>query len=77
MFLSYVSTKKAIADVEKAVVEALDKQYAHVLLPLKDSLTNKLFGHKYIQKLSNGTVNTYFVPDEVAFCFLYLWLQRF
>ncbi|XP_060675201.1 uncharacterized protein LOC107425129 isoform X3 [Ziziphus jujuba] len=63
----YVSVlENAIADVEKAAVEALDKQYADVLLPLKDNLTNKLFGHKYIQKLSNGTVNAYFVPDELG-----------
>ncbi|PKI40415.1 hypothetical protein CRG98_039192 [Punica granatum] len=44
--------ENAVADVEKAVVEALDKQYADVLLPLKDHLTPKKFGLKYVQKLA-------------------------
>ncbi|KAF3439219.1 hypothetical protein FNV43_RR17494 [Rhamnella rubrinervis] len=65
----YISVlEHAIADVQKATVEAMDKLYSDVLLPLKDNLANKLFGHKYIQKLSKGTVNTYLVPNEVARC---------
>lgn len=54
----------------------MDRQYADVLLPLKDNLTNKLFGHKYIQKLSKGTISTYAVPNEVTFCFLFLRLSQ-
>lgn len=64
----YKKKKKAIADVEKATVEAIEKQFGDVLLPLKDNLTNKIFGLKYVQRLSKGTVNTYLVPDEVDFC---------
>lgn len=59
---------KAVADVERAIIEALGKQYADVLSPLKDYLTPKKFGLKYVQKIANRTVNAYFVPDEVNFC---------
>lgn len=57
---------KAIADVEKAIVEALDKQYADVLSPLKENLSPKKFGFKYVQKLAKRSVNPYTVPDEVS-----------
>ncbi|KAJ8765800.1 hypothetical protein K2173_014922 [Erythroxylum novogranatense] len=56
----------ALADVEKAIIEALDKQYADVLSPLKDSFNPKLFGLKYVQKLSKRTGEIYFVPDELG-----------
>ena len=59
--------EKAIADVEKAIIKALERQYADVLAPLKDSLAPKIFG-KYIQKFTKGTAGTYIVPDEVKFC---------
>ena len=59
--------EKAIADVEKATFEAVEKQFNDVLAPLKDNLTNKIMGHKYVQKLSKGTVNIYLVPHEVHF----------
>ncbi|OAY66910.1 hypothetical protein ACMD2_14233, partial [Ananas comosus] len=38
----------AIADVEKAVVEALEKQYSDVLASLKDTMAIKKFGLKYL-----------------------------
>lgn len=74
MFLSI----KAVADVEKAIVEALDKQYADVLSPLKENLTPKKFGLKYVQKLTKRTVNPYTVPDEVCFrvCHIYFWFLK-
>ena len=56
---------KATADVEKAILEALDRQYADVLSPLKDTSAPKTFGFKYMQKISKRSVNMYFVPDEV------------
>lgn len=59
--------QKAVADIERAIAEALDKQYADVLSPLKDNLTAKVFGLKYVQKIAKRTVNVYFVPDEVNF----------
>ncbi|KAJ9166490.1 hypothetical protein P3X46_021237 [Hevea brasiliensis] len=57
---------KAIADVEKAIVEALDKQYANVLAPLKENLTPKKFGFKYVKKLTQRSVCSYTVPDELG-----------
>ncbi|KAI4388701.1 hypothetical protein MLD38_001006 [Melastoma candidum] len=58
--------ENAIADIEKAVVEALDKQYADVLAPLKDNLVPKKFGLKYVQKLAKRSVCSYVVPDELG-----------
>ncbi|KAH9712773.1 hypothetical protein KPL71_020147 [Citrus sinensis] len=52
--------------IERAIAEALDKQYADVLSPLKDNLTAKVFGLKYVQKIAKRTVNVYFVPDELG-----------
>ncbi|KAK4747499.1 hypothetical protein SAY87_014085 [Trapa incisa] len=58
--------ENAIADVENAVVEALDKQYADILAPLKENLAPKKFGLKYVQKLTKRSVSSYIVPDELG-----------
>ncbi|KAF5185958.1 pesticidal crystal cry8Ba protein [Thalictrum thalictroides] len=58
--------ENAIADVEKAIVEALEKQYADVLSPLKDNLAPKKFGLKYIQKLAKRSDSNYVVPEELG-----------
>ncbi|WOL19976.1 hypothetical protein Cni_G28778 [Canna indica] len=59
--------ENAIADVEKAVIEALEKQYADVLAPLKDSMTPKKFGLKYVQKLAKrNSICPYAVPDDLG-----------
>ncbi|KAF3773363.1 hypothetical protein EJ110_NYTH55496 [Nymphaea thermarum] len=59
--------ENAIADVEKSLIEALEKQYADVLAPLKDSLTPKKFGLKYVQKLAKRhSLSPYSVPEELA-----------
>ncbi|CBI18702.3 unnamed protein product, partial [Vitis vinifera] len=58
--------ENAVADVEKAVLEALEKQYADVLSPLKDNLATKILGLKYVQKFAKRTVNTYTVPGELG-----------
>ncbi|PKA49118.1 hypothetical protein AXF42_Ash010803 [Apostasia shenzhenica] len=53
--------------VEKAVLEALDRQYADVLTPLKDALTPKKFGLKYVQKLAKrSNISPYTVPEELG-----------
>ncbi|XWS45008.1 hypothetical protein CRYUN_Cryun15aG0098800 [Craigia yunnanensis] len=57
--------ENAIAEVEKAIIKALERQYADVLAPLKDSLAPKIFG-KYIQKFTKGTAGIYIVPDELG-----------
>lgn len=62
---------KVIADTERAILDALDKQYADVLSPIKDNLNPKIFGLKYVQKLAKGTTNIYFVPDEVCVLFFF------
>lgn len=58
--------ENAIADIEKAIVEALDKQYADVLAPLKENLAPKKFGLKYVQKLAKRSTCAYVVPDELG-----------
>jgi len=68
MNFSYSLKQKAIADVEKAVIESLEKQYADVLAPLKDCIAPKKFGLKVVQKLTkrNSTV-PYTVSEDVSF----------
>ncbi|KAE9615218.1 hypothetical protein Lalb_Chr04g0252951 [Lupinus albus] len=58
--------ENAIADIEKAIVEALDKQYADVLSPLKENMNPKKFGLKYVQKLAKRSTSAYVVPDELG-----------
>ncbi|XP_047315577.1 uncharacterized protein LOC124919388 [Impatiens glandulifera] len=58
--------EKAIADVEKASVEALDKQYVDVLSPLKENFAPIKYGLKYVQKITKGTEVTYTLPDELG-----------
>ncbi|CAN1340875.1 hypothetical protein LINPERPRIM_LOCUS39003 [Linum perenne] len=58
--------ENAIADVEKAIVEALDKQYADVLAPMKENLAPKKFGFNYVKKLAKRSVCAYTVPDELG-----------
>jgi len=62
---------QAVADIEKAIVEALDRQYADVLAPLKENLAPKKFGFKYVQKLTKRSPPPYVVPDEVLNLFTY------
>ncbi|KHN26126.1 hypothetical protein glysoja_019450 [Glycine soja] len=58
---------EAVADIEKAIVEALDKQYADVISPLKESMGPKKFGlNKYVQKLAKRSTCAYVVPDELG-----------
>ncbi|KAK4359130.1 hypothetical protein RND71_021359 [Anisodus tanguticus] len=56
----------AVADIEKAILDALEKQYADVLSPLKENLTPKKFGLKYVQKLAKRSVCPYIVPDDLG-----------
>ncbi|CAI9116173.1 OLC1v1017257C1 [Oldenlandia corymbosa var. corymbosa] len=58
--------ENAVADVEKAIVDALEKQYADVLSPLKENLAPKRFGLKYVQKLTKRNVTAYVVPEELG-----------
>ncbi|XP_073289109.1 uncharacterized protein [Primulina huaijiensis] len=58
--------ENAIADVEKAVVERLEKQYAEVLSPLKENAMPMKFGLKYVQKLAKGNLCPYNVSAELG-----------
>ncbi|CAA6658860.1 unnamed protein product [Spirodela intermedia] len=59
--------ENAVADIEKAVIEALEKQYADVLAPLKDSMAPKKFGLKYVQKLAKRSSPVpYTVSEELG-----------
>ncbi|KAK6154180.1 hypothetical protein DH2020_013819 [Rehmannia glutinosa] len=55
----------AIADVEKAVVESLEKQYSEILSPLKENTPIK-FGLKYVQKFAKGNGGPYNVTSELG-----------
>jgi len=54
-------------------VEALEKQYADVLSPLKENLAPKKLSFKYVQKLTKRSVIPYVVPDEVSITFLHFF----
>ncbi|KAL8160420.1 hypothetical protein V2J09_001957 [Rumex salicifolius] len=56
--------EKAIADVQNAVVEALDRNYAEFLSPLKENLSR--FGFKQVQRLTKRAEIIYNVPPEVS-----------
>ncbi|PIN16970.1 hypothetical protein CDL12_10361 [Handroanthus impetiginosus] len=58
--------ENAIADVEKAGVESLEKQYAEVLSPLKENTTPMKFGLKYVQKFAKGNPLPYNVSTELG-----------
>ncbi|CAN8264255.1 unnamed protein product [Cochlearia groenlandica] len=58
-----VSLEKVVADAEKATAEAMEKQFAEILSPLKES---KIFGMKIVKKFTKGTPNPYSVPKELG-----------
>ncbi|KAK4367008.1 hypothetical protein RND71_014888 [Anisodus tanguticus] len=60
------SLENAIADVEKAVIETLDKRYADVLSPLKENIMPIKLGLKYVHKITKGTVCPYAVCKELG-----------
>lgn len=56
-------------------MEALEKQYADVLSPLKENLAPKKLSFKYVQKLTKRNVIAYTVPDEVSITFLHFFFS--
>jgi hypothetical protein len=70
-----ISLEKVVADSEKAIVEAMEKQFTEILSPLKES---KIFGLKIVKKFTKGTPNPYSVPKEVCrllyFCKFNFWM---
>ncbi|XP_050385158.1 uncharacterized protein LOC126801747 [Argentina anserina] len=61
--------ENAVADVEMAVAKTMEECYSNVLSPLKDNLSNKVLGNKYVKILSNQTIETYSVLAEVGIVF--------
>lgn len=59
-----VVLENVVADVQHAAVEALDRQFADVLSPLKDNLAT--LGLKYVQKLAKRTDGFYSVPADLG-----------
>ncbi|GJV25035.1 hypothetical protein Tco_1377730 [Tanacetum coccineum] len=56
-----VTLGNAVADIEKAVIEALDKQYADVVAPLKENTTPKKFW-----LFTKRTTTPYTAPPELG-----------
>eukprot|EP01018_Ginkgo_biloba_P025795 Gb_04081 [translate_table: standard] len=65
-----VDLENAITIVERAVVTALEKQYAEILTPLKDSMIPKKFGLQYMQKIARRrSICLYSVPNQLGMFF--------
>ncbi|GMY09592.1 hypothetical protein FCV25MIE_04831 [Fagus crenata] len=57
--------ENAVADVERAIIKALEKQYNDILTPLKDSIQKKL--NLQVQKLTRRqSVAMYSVPNQLG-----------
>ncbi|GMG98847.1 hypothetical protein Nepgr_000687 [Nepenthes gracilis] len=57
--------ENAIADVERAIIKTLEKQYADILAPLKDSIPKKLGMH--VQKLARRqSITMYSVSNQLG-----------
>lgn len=60
---------KAVANVERAIIKALEKQYNDILTPLKDTIQKRL--NIQVQKLTRRqSVTIYSVPNQVSAFFL-------
>lgn len=56
---------KAVANIERAIIKSLEKQYNDILTPLKDSIPKRLNLH--VQKLTRRQSTTlYSVPSPVS-----------
>ncbi|XP_022889843.1 uncharacterized protein LOC111405269 isoform X1 [Olea europaea var. sylvestris] len=58
--------ENAIADIEKAILDALEKQYADVLAPLKEKTTARKSALKYVQEFTKRSSCPYVVPNELG-----------
>lgn len=57
--------EKAVANVERAIVKSLEKQYSDILTPLKDSIPQRL--HLQVQKLARRqSATVQLVPSQVS-----------
>ncbi|WCJ37293.1 hypothetical protein M5689_018443 [Euphorbia peplus] len=57
--------ENAVADAERAIIKALEKQYNDILTPLKDSIPKRLNMH--VQKLTRRqSTALYFIPNQLG-----------
>ncbi|BBM98900.1 hypothetical protein MPTK1_1g17040 [Marchantia polymorpha subsp. ruderalis] len=62
-----ISLETAVADVERAIISAIEKQYSDVLTPLKDVMIPKKFSLQYMQKLTRRrSICLYSVPSQLG-----------
>ncbi|XP_027078388.1 uncharacterized protein LOC113778164 [Coffea eugenioides] len=61
-----IQLESAITDVEKTVIETMEKHYADVLYALKENSIPIKLGLKYVQKFAKGTVSAYSVCRELG-----------
>ncbi|KAL2652043.1 hypothetical protein R1flu_020171 [Riccia fluitans] len=62
-----ISLENAVADVERAIISAIEKQYSDVLTPLKDVMITKKFSIQYMQKLTRRrSICLYSVPSQLG-----------
>lgn len=61
-----------MANIERAIVKSLEKQYSEILTPLKDSIPKRL--HLQVQKLARRqSATVQLVPNQVSYlCMLIL-----
>lgn len=66
MHLSYlIGSVQAVANVERAIIKALEKQYNDILTPLKDGIQKRL--NMQVQKLTRRqSMAIYAVPNQVS-----------
>lgn len=64
-FTALAGFLQAVADVERAILKALEKQYNDILTPLKDTIPKRLNMH--VQKLTRRqSMAIYSVPNQVG-----------
>ncbi|KAL3699757.1 hypothetical protein R1sor_017779 [Riccia sorocarpa] len=62
-----IPLENAVADVERAIISAIEKQYSDVLTPLKDVMITKKFSLQYMQKLTRRrSICLYSVPSQLG-----------
>jgi hypothetical protein len=55
---------QAVADVEREIMKALEKQYMEILMPLRDGIPEKI--EKQVQRLTRRqSIAPYVVPNQV------------
>lgn len=60
----YFSLIQAVADVEREIMKALEKQYMEILMPLRDGIPEKI--EKQVQRLTRRqSIAPYVVPNQV------------